>query len=58
MYDLNIVCRKVRGQKKYSEPVIGQSRQCPLVELSIVLEIAGSDQHSHSGALRLAEISL
>lgn len=43
---------KGRGQEKCSEPVIGQSRPCPLVEL-YCLDVAGSVQHSHFGALTL-----
>lgn len=51
------VCRKVRGQKKFSEVLIGQSGPCPLAELSHCLDGAGSDQHSHSGDPRLAQFS-
>lgn len=43
------VCRKVRGQLKCCETVIGQLRACPLFE-PYCLDVAGTDQGSHSGA--------
>lgn len=49
------VCRKVRGQKKCSEPVIGQSLPCPLVELPIVwMKQVATNTHTpvHRGWLR------
>lgn len=51
------VCRKVRGQEKCSEALIGQSRPCPLAEPTHCLDGAGSDQHSHSGDPKLVQNS-